>query len=144
MKYDTLRQEFYIEKTDVTTNTTITEEDLAAEYGENFEIALKEASQKVYQFMDNAYAGTKGYQHSLAVRYFVYKSARKQTILMDAINEYIRGDIYAGMGLKAYTNENKRHVPKTVETILRRGNLYIKGEINIILEELEKDWGDKG
>lgn len=140
MKWDKVRKQFYLEKSDVTDNTTIEEEDLRAEYGERFEIGLQELSQHVYNYIDSAYRGVHGRQHALAVRKMIYDDANKQVILMDAMNEMLRADIYTGMRLKAYTNEGKANVPDTVQTILRNGNLYIKGNIDIRLEELEGEW----
>jgi hypothetical protein len=139
MKFDTIRKQFYIEKSDITSNTIINEEDMRAEYGDNFERGIVRASQKVYDFIDEAYRMIDGYQHSLAIRYQIYKSKFKQTILKDAMIYYVEKDIELGVGVK---DELPHAIAKKLETILRRGNLYVRGEINIRIEDLEKDWGD--
>lgn len=139
MKYDTIRKQFYLEKSDVTTETIINEEDLRAEYGDDFERGLKRASQKVYDFIDGAYRMIDGYQHSLAIRYLIYKSKHKQTVLKDAMIYYVEKDIELGVGVK---DELSSSVSRKLETILRRGDLFLRGEIDIRIEELEKDWGD--
>lgn len=138
MKYDTIRKQFYLEKSDVTSNSIISEEDMRAEYGDNFEVGLVRASQKVYDFIDEAYQLRQGYQHSLAIRYLIYKSKQKQTVLKDAMIYFVEKDIELGIGVKDDLSEK---IARKLETILRRADLYVRGDIGIPLYDLEKDWG---
>lgn len=143
MKYDNIRKQFYVEKSDVTSNTTISEEDLKAEYGENIENGLKEASDLIYDYLDGAYRiGSRGaQQHAKAIRYMIYKSKEKQASLLDAILVYIRGDVYHTLGVDNVAGD-KIVVPKQTHIKLHRSGLYNANDFDFLPSELDGDWGD--
>jgi hypothetical protein len=145
MKYDSIRKQFYIEKSDVTTNTTISEEDLKAEYGEKVDTGLREASDLIYDYLDSAYrVGSRGAQHhAKAVRYMIYKSKEKQASLLDAILVYIRGDVYHTLGVDNVGGEGLV-VPKQTHIKLHRSGLYNANDFDILPSVLDADWGDMG
>jgi len=141
MKYDSIRKQFYIEPNDVTDNSSISESDMAQEYGDGDKLRkeLKLISGYVYQFIDAQYKGVNHEHHALAIRRIIKQKDRKQLSLMDAIIEYIKADLTTGMSLNKYV-DGKPSVPSSVMDILRSGGLIILGDIQITWQELEGDW----
>ena len=139
MKWDNIRKQYYVEVPDVVDNSEITETDLKEEYGDNFKKELREASKILYQYMDSHYKGAQHEHHALAIRRMIYKSERKQLAFMDAVIEYVRGDLTTSMGQNRFV-DGKPSVSENVETILRAGGLIVPGNISVTWHDLEGDW----
>lgn len=127
--------EYYIEKDDVLNNSEFTEIDLTQTYGANLEYHLRNASSKVYSIMYSAFGGRDKTRQYRALRYMINNDEIKQRGIREAIIEYIRGALYSGMDLNAYTKSGATYSDEVVN-ILKRYGLWIKAQIDYLDEDL--------
>lgn len=127
--------EYYIELDDVINNSEFDETELKETYGEAIEYHLKNASSKVYSIIYSAYGGRDRMKQYSAMRYMINNDEEKQRGLRNAIIEYVRGAVYSGMDLKAYTSTDATHSQEVIN-ILDKYGLWIKSEIMTLDGEL--------
>jgi hypothetical protein len=139
MKKETWNKQYYAEKSEVSSNSDITDQDLRNELGDSYERTIRHRIfPRIYQHMFDAYRGGRSRHHHTAIKYIIDQSPTKQRYVLEAGIEFLRAIIMTGMDVKDYTNEGKSAVPHTVDLILREAGLYITSDIDISQYDLDK------
>lgn len=129
--------EYYIELDDVINNSEFSEKELTDVYGEAIDFHLKNASSKVYSIMYGVFGGRDKERQYKAIRYMINNDEIKQRGIREATIEYMRGALYSGMDLNAYTSTGATYSVEVVN-ILKRYGLWIKATIEYQDEDIEE------
>ena len=137
LDFNERKNQFVLTINDVVQNTNFTSSDI-----DQHKIDLREMSEATYRVMHSFYRGPYPYKHAEILQQMIIDDPEKQTALMFAMLEFLRGALVSGMDLNAYiatvvfnaqtggANETeKTNAPHTVREELRIGGLYFPGEL---------------
>ena len=132
-------QELYITLDDVLNETSFTSKDIQDKLGENFEDVIeRELSRGVYRYLHAQYRGFDNKEHTRILNALIFNNGNYQEALKLAMVEFVKGAVYSGMDLNAYSHDTLKTMPDNVMWELKNGGLLdLSGELIIDDETLE-------
>lgn len=117
-------QELYITLDDVLNETSLTSKDVQDKLGANFEDVIeRELSRGVYRYLHGQYRGFDNKEHTRILNALIFNNGNYQEALKWAMIEYVKGAVYSGMDLNAYSHDTLKTLPDTVMWELKNGGL---------------------
>jgi len=150
MYFNAKTKELYITLDDVLSETTFSSKDLQDKLGANFEDVLKrDLSRAVYRFLHGQFRGFTASDHKDILNALIFNNSNYQLGLKLAMVEMVKGAMYSGMDLNAYSadvdmtatgTKSKKSIPDNVYWELKNsGLLDLSGRLiidNSTLEEI--------
>lgn len=126
-------QELYITLDDVLNETSFSSKDLQDKLGDRFEDVIeRELSRGVYRFLHAQYRGFDNKEHVRILNALIFNNGNYQEALKLAMVEYVKGAVYSGMDLNAYSHDTLKSLPDNVMWELKNGGLLdLTGDIEI-------------
>lgn len=135
-------QELYITIDDVLNETSFTSKDLQDKLGDRYEDVIeRELSRGVYRYLHGLYRGFDNKEHTRILNALIFNNGNYQEALKLAMVEHVKGAVYAGLDLNAYSADNMKALPDNVTWELKNGGLMdLTGDLNIdpeLLNDIE-------
>lgn len=126
-------QELFITLDDVLNETSFSSKDLQDKLGDRFEDVIeRELSRGVYRFLHAQYRGFDNKEHVRILNALIFNNGNYQEALKLAMVEYVKGAVYSGMDLNAYSHDTLKSLPDNVMWELKNGGLLdLTGDIEI-------------
>lgn len=126
-------QELFITLDDVLNETSFSSKDLQDKLGDRFEDVIeRELSRGVYRFLHAQYRGFDNKEHVRILNALIFNNGNYQEALKLAMVEYVKGAVYSGMDLNAYSHDTLKSLPDNVMWELKNGGLLdLTGDIQI-------------
>lgn len=133
MYFKAKTQELYITLDDVLNETSLTSKDIQDKLGANFEDVIeRELSRGVYRYLHAQYRGFDNKEHVRILNALIFNNGNYQEALKLAMVEYVKGAVYSGMDLNAYSHDTLKDLPDNVMWELKNGGLLdLSGDLLI-------------
>ena len=147
MVFNAKTQELYITIDDVLNETSFTSKDVQDKLGEQFENVIeRELSRGVYRYLHGLYRGFDNKEHTRILNALIFNNGNYQEALKWAMIEHVKGAVYSGLDLNAYSAESLKSLPDNVLWELKNGGLLdLSGDLHIdpeLLNEIELSYPD--
>lgn len=133
MYFRAKNQEIYITLDDVLNETSFTSKDMQDKLGANFtDVIERELSRAVYRYLHGLHKGFDHYDHTRTLNALIFNNSNYQYAIKLAMIEMVKGAMYSGMDLNAYSaevdptptgNVSRKSIPDGVLHELRAGGL---------------------
>lgn len=123
---------YVLDLTDIANLSTITEDDITNEAGENVNGFLYETAADTYQVAYDAHEGTNSEHHARSIRYLVETEENKRGVMLEAQLEMLRLKVYTSADMMKYITPNETLYVASVANKLRRGGLFNRGNYQIL------------
>ena len=142
MKFNHKTNETYITIDDVINETSFTSKDIQDKLGEQFDrVVERDLSRAVYRYLHGLRRGFDNDRQTRILNALIFNNRTYQRGLKLAMVELVKGAMYTGMDLNAYSAEMLKALPDTVMHELKNAGLTdLVGHLNIadeLLEEIE-------
>jgi len=142
MKFNHKTNETYITIDDVINETSFTSKDIQDKLGEQFDrVVERDLSRAVYRYLHGLRRGFDNDRQTRILNALIFNNRTYQRGLKLAMVELVKGAMYTGMDLNAYSAEMLKALPDTVMHELKNSGLTdLVGHLNIadeLLEEIE-------
>lgn len=147
MVFNAKTQELYITIDDVLNETSFSSKDVQDKLGEQFERVIeRELSRGVYRYLHGLYRGFDNKEHTRILNALIFNNGNYQEALKWAMIEHVKGAVYSGLDLNAYSAESMKSLPDNVLWELKNGGLLdLSGDLHIdpeLLNEIELSYPD--
>jgi hypothetical protein len=147
MKFNHKTNETYITIDDVINETSFTSKDIQDKLGEQFDrVVERDLSRAVYRYLHGLRRGFDNDRHTRILNALIFNNRTYQRGLKLAMVELVKGAMYSGMDLNAYSAELLKSIPDTVLHELKNGGLTdLVGNLQIddtVIEEIEALYPD--
>lgn len=142
MKINHKTKELYITIDDVVNETSFTSKDLSDKLGEQFDRVIeRELSRAVYRYLHGLRRGFDNNRQTRVLNALIFNNKNYHRGLKLAMIEMVKGAMYTGMDLNAYSAELEKAIPDSVVHELKNAGLIdLVGGVHIsdeLLEEIE-------
>lgn len=147
MYFRAKNKELYITLDDILNETSFTSKDLQDKLGANFEdVISRDLSRAVYRYLHGLHRGFDHHEHTRVLNALIFNNSSYQYALKLAMVEMVKGAMYSGMDLNAYSADvdptptgtaSRKSLPDSVMFELKNGGLLdLAGDITITDETL--------
>jgi hypothetical protein len=142
MKFNHKTQETYITIDDVINESSFTSKDIQDKLGEQFDrVVERDLSRNVYRYLNGLRRGFDNARHTRILNALIFNNRKYQRAMKLAMVEMVKGAMYSGMDLNAYSAEVLKAIPDTVLHELKNGGLIdLVGTLHIddeLLDDIE-------
>ena len=124
MKINHKTKELYITIDDVVNETSFTSKDLSDKLGEQFDRVIeRELSRAVYRYLHGLRRGFDNDKQTRVLNALIFNNKNYQRGLKLAMIEMVKGAMYTGMDLNAYSAEVAKSIPDSVMFELKNAGL---------------------
>jgi hypothetical protein len=124
MKFNHKTQETYITIDDVINESSFTSKDIQDKLGEQFDrVVERDLSRNVYRYLHGLRRGFDNARHTRILNALIFNNRKYQRAIKLAMVEMVKGAMYSGMDLNAYSAEILKTMPDTVLHELKNGGL---------------------
>lgn len=144
MYFRAKNKELYITLDDVLNETSFSSKDVQDKLGENFVMVIeRDLSRAVYRYLHGLHRGFDHNNHTRTLNALIFNNSNYQYAIKSAMIEMVKGAMYSGMDLNAYSaevdptptgNATRKNIPDGVLHELRAGGLLdLAG--NLVIDE---------